>query len=285
MYDQADKLRNLVLRSKAGTQACGPPPRLVVITGGKGGVGTTTLAINVSVALGQLGKRVVLVDADLSRGDVAALCGLKEEYSVADVMSARRTVHEVLQRGPAGIQIVPGAWAPDKPLQWSPLAQQRLVQQLKSLGRHADIVLLDAGCGASEMLRRYWQVADSVLLVTTAEPVAVMDTYATVKVLAGDTTPAQIDVVVNRADNAEQAHNVQKRIDTSCQRFLSRATRYVGFVPEDPNLADAGREALPAVIRMPHGLAARGIEKIAATLATETRDDNTKTPWKSREVA
>ena len=109
MHDQANELRNLVLRARASLQCAVPPPRLIVLTGGKGGVGTTTVAINVAVSLGQLGKRVVLVDADLRRGDVAAMCGLKEDYNVADVMSARRTVHEVLHAVPPESRLVRGA--------------------------------------------------------------------------------------------------------------------------------------------------------------------------------
>jgi flagellar biosynthesis protein FlhG len=269
MHDQANKLRNLVLRAKARLQPPGPPPRLVVLTGGKGGVGTTTLAINVSAALAQLGKRVVLVDADLHRGDVAALCGLNEDYSVADVMSAHRTVHEVLQRGPAGIQIVPGAWAPNKPVDSSPVAQQRLIQQLQALGRHADVVLLDAGSGASESVQRYWQAADRVLLVSTADSVSIMDTYATIKVLAGDTVAADVGVVINRVADAEQADRVQARIEASCRRFLGRATRNAGCVIEEPELAEAGRAGAPLAIDRTRHCAAQGIARIAAALATD----------------
>jgi flagellar biosynthesis protein FlhG len=270
MYDQANRLRNLVLRAQGATHAFGPPPHVVAVSGGKGGVGTTTLAINIAVALGQLGKRVVLVDADLQRGDVAAFCGLKDDYSVADVMSARRTVHEVLQRGPAGIQIVPGVWAPNKPIELNPMAQRRLLQQLKSLGRHADIVMLDVGTGAGDMHRRYWQAADRVLLITTPDSVSIMDAYATIKVFDSDVTDAEIDVVVNRADGEQQAACVQQRIDASCRRFLARRVNDGGYVPEDPLVTAAAQTSMPVVIATPHSAAVRGIERVAAGIAAGT---------------
>jgi MinD-like ATPase involved in chromosome partitioning or flagellar assembly len=113
MQDQADELRQLVLRSAAAARhPAAPPPPLIVLHGAKGGVGTTSLAVNLAVSLARAGRRAVLVDADFHQPDATALCGLSDGDSVADVLAGRRTVHEVLQPGPAGIQVVPGLWAP-----------------------------------------------------------------------------------------------------------------------------------------------------------------------------
>ena len=118
------------------TAAAGPPPRLMVLVGGKGGVGVTTLAVNLSVGLAEQGARVVVVDADLYRSDVAVLCGIAERATVEDVLIARRDVHEVLQRGPAGIQIVPGLWAPGEAADCSDTAQERLLRQFQTDSVH-----------------------------------------------------------------------------------------------------------------------------------------------------
>ena len=100
MIDQATELRKLVLQSvRQHVAAAGPPPRLMVATSGKGGVGVTTLAVNLSVALAQQGSRVVVVDADLHRSDAATLCGLSEQQSVGDVVTARRDIHETAVTG------------------------------------------------------------------------------------------------------------------------------------------------------------------------------------------
>ncbi len=120
MVDQAAELRNLVSQASRDTHTpCGPRPRLVVFSGGKGGVGVTTLAINVAISLVDQGLRVVLVDADLYRADVATLCQLPERGHVGDILSARRDIHEVLERGPGGILVVPGVWAPDHEIPFS----------------------------------------------------------------------------------------------------------------------------------------------------------------------
>jgi hypothetical protein len=110
MIDQATELRKLVLSTlRDGQGSGGPGPRLVVLTGGRAGVGVTSLGVNLSVSLSEQGLRVILVDdeGDDGRG-VAALCGLTGSSVAADVGTARRDIHEALQRGPAGIQVVPG---------------------------------------------------------------------------------------------------------------------------------------------------------------------------------
>lgn len=233
MSDQATELRKLVLRSARESSAhAGPQPRLVVISGGKGGVGATTLSVQLSIALAEQGSRVVLVDADLRRADVALLCGLQEQRSVADVLTSRSDIHEVLVRGPSGVLVVPGLWAPGSTASFSETTQLRLIKQLRLLGRHADIVLLDVGCGSPEVLRRFWQAANDIIMVTTPDSVSVMDCYATIKtVLAGEQTDS-LRVIVNRAASAAVADDVHQRINQSCQRFLGVSITPFGHAPE-----------------------------------------------------
>src|SRR5687768_16840234 len=115
MIDQAFQLRALVRATAQGDAGLAfPPPQKIVVCGGKGGAGATTIAVNLSIALARLGARVVLVDADMDHADVATLCQLETRDTIADVLSARRTVHEVLIRGPAGIQILAGVWSANR---------------------------------------------------------------------------------------------------------------------------------------------------------------------------
>ena len=268
MRDQAEQLRSLVLRSaRDNMNPPAPPPQLVVLTGGKGGVGTTTLSVNLAVAMAQQGRRVILVDADLQRADVASLCGLNERFTIADVLSARVNIHEVLDRGPGGIQILPGAWASGALVHCTVTAQQRLIQQLKSLGRHADIILLDAGSGACEVVRRFWREADDVGLISTPDPVAVMDSYAVIKMLlAGE--PPPVRVVVNQTEDETSAEEVYRRIDLSCHRFLGIRTVAAGHVPHDRHVPAAAQNLVPLMIQSPKSQAARAMERIAASLST-----------------
>jgi flagellar biosynthesis protein FlhG len=264
MRDQADELRNLMLRvARQHAALHGPPPRLVLLCGGKGGVGVTTLGVNLAVALAHQAARVVLVDADLYRSDVAALCGVEELHNVADLLGGGRDIHEVLQRGPAGIQIVPGVWAPDRQAELGEGAQRRLIAQLCQLGRHADLVLVDTGSGAGDSLRRFWQAADDLLLVTTPDDVSVMDAYAAIKTRLPAQNRPRMRLIVNRAASPEQAADVHRRLDQSCRRFLDAQISLLGSVAADDAFAAAAAASVPLVIQAAHSRAALEIERLA----------------------
>lgn len=288
MIDQATELRKLA--SQAGrdpADEAGRVPRLLAVSGGKGGVGVTTLAVNLSVALSRRGTRVVLVDADLYRADVATLCGLEERGNVADVLSARRDIHEVLQSGPAGIKVVPGLWAPGHPADYSETAQQRLLRQLRTLGKHADMVVLDVGNGGNEVLRRFWNSADDVLLVTTPDSMSVMDSYATIKRLATAEDRLKIRLIVNKAIDQHVADDVYRRIDTSCQRFLGLRVESLGHVPSADCADAAASAAVPFVTSAPDNAATSALDRMAAQFtleATKTTSTFSKSTQDSSEV-
>lgn len=268
MPDQANDLRQLVLRNGRGALHDAPPPKLIVVAGGKGGVGTTTLAVNLSVALARQGRRTVLVDADFAGPDCAALCRLDERYGGADVLAGRRTVHEVLQLGPGGVQVLPSARGSTEAADCTPQAQDRLLAQLESLGPHADVVVIDAGSGSGRVMRRFWEAADAVLLVTHPDTVAVMDAYAAVKLICREHPPrATICCVANCATDEIAAADVHERLDRACRRFLGLNLVSAGFVPFDPCVPRAAAEQHPFLIDAPEGTAALGLERLAVEVS------------------
>jgi flagellar biosynthesis protein FlhG len=262
MHDQADELRALA-RQWAAEVKSNDGPRKIVVSAGKGGAGTTTIAVNLAAALGRQGCRTILVDADFSGADAAILCGIESRDTIGDVLSGRRSVHEVLQPGPAGIQIVPGIWSPGTMPDYSLAAQQRLLRELDHLGRHAEVIVLDAGSGLNHVVQRFWQAADELLVVTTVEAVSIMDAYAAVKLLLADKAPPIVRTVVNQSPQAEVAAGVHARISQACQRFLAMRIHRGGSVPWDAAIALANRSGKPLVLGSPDSPAAQAIEQIA----------------------
>lgn len=265
MHDQADELRQLVLRTAATSRiAATPPPPLIVVSGGKGGVGASTLAVNLTVILARLGRRAVLVDADFNQPDATALCNIKEADTVVDVLTGRRTVHEVLQPGPAGIQILPGAWAPDQLTNCSPMAQQRMLTELGRLGAHADVVIIDAGNKVDPVTERFWQAADLVLLVTTSESAAIMDSYAAIKVLAPrDSAAVPICTLVNKTIDSSAAREAAARIQQASLRFLNLEVSSGPDIPEDHEVMLAERAHRPFVLHSPSSSVCRALESVS----------------------
>jgi flagellar biosynthesis protein FlhG len=270
--DQATTLRRLVLHSgrTLGGDA-GPPPRLVVVSGGKVAVGATTLAVNLSVALAGHGSRTVLIDADL-RADVAAHCGLSASVGVTDVLLGRKDIHEVLQRGPGGTQVAIAADTAEARNAWTDRTVQRIIRRIQSLGRHADLVVIDTGTSGGQSMLPFWQAADEVLLVTTPDAVAVMDSYSTIKTLL-TRTPARppLRLVVNQAEDADEAADVHRRIDHSCQRFLGRNVPLAGWTPPDDRTLAAHRRGQPLVVAAPQSPFAAAIDRLAEAVVAAPR--------------
>jgi len=267
MTDQATELRNMVARER--TESDEKPlhtPRKIIFASGKGGVGTTMLAVNAAVSLAQQGRRCLLVDANPRRGDVGLLCGIDERYSIADLAMGRHDLDTVMEPGPAGIQVVAGDWSGASLSTDSPAQRKRVVKALSGCDGQFDIMLIDVGCGASESMGAYWQVADQVVLVTSPDDASVMDTYATIKVLHPGNESVQLGIVVNLAKSEAIATSVYKRISRSCQRFLGIDLAAIGSVPVSSVTSIASRAAVPLLIRSPTCDASLAINQIALRL-------------------
>jgi flagellar biosynthesis protein FlhG len=257
-------------------------PRMLAVAGGKGGVGATTLAVNLGIALAQDGRRALLVDADAQRADVTAQCGLVDGPNIADVLSGLRSLHEAMQRGPAGLQILPGRWGAENFVDWTPRAQESLIDGLRGLGQHADVVLLDVGASVNPVSRAFWRAVDEVLLVTTADSVAVMDAYAAVKAHANERRVLRVATIVNQVVDALTAQDAHARLQRACRRFLGVETRVLGSVMFDAAIrATAG--TLPFVVPAPHSATAEELARMAGrALASNTR--SLTVPGSSRET-
>ena len=270
MHDQADDLRRLAWHG--GPRAAAPTdrPRVLVAAGGKGGVGTTTLAVNLAVAIAGQGLRVVLVDADPGGGHMPTLCCLEEGPTIGDLLAARRPLAELLQTGPAGVRLLCGARGsgglPDCPAE----AHESLLQHLIGLGDQAELVLVDVGSGRNRHARRFWRAADEVLLVTTPDLPSVMDAYDAVKTHSDGST-APIHPLVNMTLAAADGPDVDARLRRACLRFQGIHLASLGAVSHDPQIARAARGGKPYVLRFPGRRAARQIVRIANALAERVK--------------
>lgn len=270
MHDQAADLRELVRRGVAPRPtARSLPPTLVVVGGGKGGVGTTTVAVNLAVALAGQHGRTALVDADPRGGDVAALLGIDERYTLADVLQSRLTVDEALESGPAGLWVLPAAWAESDVLEAPAAAHERLFAQLEDLGRRVDFLLIDVGNAPDPLARRFWQAADRVLMVTTPEVASVMNAYASIKALASGRKSGPIHTLVNRASGGRAAREVHARLGRACLRFLALTPTGMGYLADDASIPTAGRARQPFVASAPHTQSAQQIRRLAETVVRE----------------
>jgi flagellar biosynthesis protein FlhG len=241
MHDQANELRQLVKCCVTPTlPVAAKRPGVIAVAGGKGGVGTTTVAVNLAFMLSRRELRTVLVDAAGS-GGAGALCQIEPRHCLADVLAGRSALGEAIQPGPERLQIVPGMWGLENQTDFTATAMDRLFTQLPGLGDSTDIVVLDAGNSASRMAGRCWQEADAVLAVTTPHSAAVMETYAAIKLLWPRERSGAIHLLVNMAADRQSADDVYNRLAKACHRFLAVQVLSAGHVAVD---ASAGTHAL-----------------------------------------
>jgi flagellar biosynthesis protein FlhG len=247
MPDQATELRRLMNeRQREPLYTPAPPPRLILITSGKRSAGVTTISVNLAVALASQGVRVVLATAGRPRGEITSLCGL-----------TATTDAEEVQCGPAGVRILPETTA----------SPDRMLKQLRLPDQRADVVLLDAGDSDAAASAVYWEAANEVLLVTTADSVAVMDTYAKIKTSLPRHIRPQLSLIVNQTMSLAQPDSAHGRLDASCRRFLECGIDLLGAVPLDPQVIVAAQHALPIVLDSPESEAAIALQQLAAVMA------------------
>jgi flagellar biosynthesis protein FlhG len=278
MIDQAYQLRKLVLDTAPRFDSDAVLPPTVVVAGAKGGVGTTTVAINLAAALAQGGRRTVFVDA-APTADAAAMLGIDVDRgaSLEDVLSGTCSVADALRSGPAGMMLLAGEWGPERTNARSSQPLDRLCEHLPSLDAYADALVVDVGSGVSPWWRRLWSHSALVLPVTTPDDVAVVDAYATIKHGLPD-DDVDLRVLVNECNDASSATDVQSRLAAACRRFLGRSIGRAPLLPRHAQLTDAGASA-PLAWEAPATVFARNVHQLgrfaADVLAQHARAERT----------
>jgi flagellar biosynthesis protein FlhG len=243
-----------------------PRVRTVAIASGKGGVGKSNLAANVAVALGEMGARVLLVDADLAQANLDLLLGLNPRHDLQHVLSGEKSVEEVAIAGPRGVTLVPAASGVPALADLDDYRLECLLRGLAPLEANADLILIDAASGTSRQVLSFCLAAHDVLIVTTPEMPAFSDAYAMIKLLqqCGLTRPPRL--VVNAAATAEEAEEVAHRLRVVARRFLQLEPESWGLVPFDAAVPGAVRRQEPVVTAFPDSPAAHAYRAIAARL-------------------
>lgn len=271
MADQAESLRDIATGGRHTRRphtpgSSGGAPRIIAVTSGKGGVGKTSLVLNVSIALAASGARVVVLDADLGLGNIDVMLGIIPRYTLAHVAAGEVGLADVEVSGPGGIKIVPCGSGVASLLRLPEAERAALVAALGSIEREAEFIIVDTGAGLSPGVVGFLAAAQEVIVITTPEPTALADAYATVKVVSCENPAAPVMLVVNMAKDLGEAQGAAEKITLVAKRFISVSLRLLGFVPRDPLVARAVMQQEPFVLRYPSCPAARAVVEIAERL-------------------
>jgi len=258
--------RRIPSAHRADSPARRPRLRTIAVTSGKGGVGKTNIVTNLAIRLAELGQRVLLLDGDLSLANVDLLLGLVPEATLYDVVAGRCSVEEILLAGPAGIQILPASSGVEEMANLDDYRREVLLRSLEAVARDRDVLLVDTGSGIHAQSMRLAQVADEILVVTTPEPPAFADAYATLKVLSARRFVCPPRLVVNMAASSAEANRVAGRVRRVARRFLGLELEVCGMIPRDESVWRAVQEQQPFLTAHPTSPAAEAIRRLAACL-------------------
>jgi flagellar biosynthesis protein FlhG len=239
------------------------------VASGKGGVGKTSVSVNLGIALSATGRRVILFDADLGMANAEVVLGVRPAYTLMDVVFGSRGIAEVMTPA-AGCQLISGGSGLAELANLSHPQRQRLLQEITGLKDSADTLILDTGAGLSKTVLGFVAAAGDVIVVVTPEPTSLTDAYGLIKVLDRYRVHREVMVLANRVRNAGEGQAVFRRLAVVAGRYLHNIElKPAGHIREDPAVSRAVRAQVPLVVASPHSPAARDMVEVARGLTRE----------------
>ena len=260
--DQTTTLRQAVAMKEPGRIV-----RVVAVTSGKGGVGKTNVTANLAVALAHLGRRVMVLDADLGLGNLDVLLGLTPKFSLADVLSGQRRLREVLVPGPGGITVLPAGSGFQNLTALSDHQIRELQSEMDELQEETDILLIDTGAGIGRNVTSFATMAQDIIVVAAPEPTSLTDAYALMKVLSTQYGERRFRLLVSMTRSPSDGQDVYRKLSLVAERFLHISINFLGSIPFDPRLAEAVCQQRPLVELYPQSKAAQAFLSLAHDLA------------------
>jgi flagellar biosynthesis protein FlhG len=252
--DQASGLRRMV----------DPHPiQVIAVTGGKGGVGKTNVSINMAVALAEIGKRVLVMDADLGLANVDVILGLHPKYNLSHVMNGEVSLQDVIIEGPAGIQIVPGASGIKQMASLSEASHAGIINAFSDIGSDVDVLIIDTAAGISPEVISFTRAAQELLVVVCDEPASMTDAYALIKLLNTDYGVTRFRVLANMVNTPQEGRALYNKLVAVTDKYLDVMLAYTGAIPYDENLRKAVKRQKPVTLAFPRSKAAQAFKGIS----------------------
>lgn len=274
--DQAATLRQRVtgMAGGEGTPRC--PVRVVAVTSGKGGVGKSNVSANLAVALAHMGRRVMVLDADLGLGNLDVLLGLTPVCNLADVLQGRHTLAEALVIGPAGIIVLPAGSGFQELTAISDTQMQALHGEMEEWEGKTDVLLIDTGAGIGRNVTFFATMAQEIVVVACPEPTSLTDAYALMKVLSTQHRERKFRLLVTMTRTPSEGREVYRKLSAVAGRFLDISIDYIGSIPWDARLPEAVCRQRALVELYPQSEAGQAFLRLASDMGNWPTPDGPK---------
>lgn len=253
-FDQAAGIRKMNNTS---------PVQVIAITSGKGGVGKTNLAVNIGIALSQMGRRVALLDADMGLANVDILLGIYPKFNLSHVLSGDKTLAEVIIDGPFGLKVIPGASGIQKMSELSSLEQATVIRAFSEIDQDLDVLIVDTAAGISASVVNFARACQEIIVVVCDEPTSLTDAYALIKLLNRDYNLCNFHVITNMVKTTQQGQALFQKLTKVTDHYLDVTLRFIGAVPYDEYLRKSVQKQLPVIEAFPGSQSAIAVKEIA----------------------
>lgn len=267
--DQAERLRNIIKKQELEASH-ERAAKVITVTSGKGGVGKTSLSVNLAIQLGRLGKRVVVFDADFGLANIEIMLGVRPAYNLADLMYRGKTIEEIITYGPEDIGFISGGSGINELANLTRDQVFSMIHRLGELDRIADVIIVDTGAGISDTVLEFVAASEEVLLVATPEPTSITDAYALLKTLNKKASyrpeKTVVKMVANQVRGEREAAELFEKLGVVVAKFLDIEVDFLGSIPYNKNMQRAVMRQAPVSISDPESDTARAVRNIAGCL-------------------
>ncbi|KGM57342.1 cobyrinic acid a,c-diamide synthase [Lysobacter arseniciresistens ZS79] len=239
------------------------PVRVIAVASGKGGVGKTSVSVNLALSLQNAGQRTLLLDTDLGLANVDVMLGLSPRFTLADVFAGRCELRDTLLQGPGGIWIVPAASGKRHMTELLPQQHVGLVHAFSQLDVPIDTMVVDNAAGIADGVLTFCQAAQDVIVVVCDEPASVTDAYALIKVLSRDRGVSRVQILANQVQHAAEGRLLFDKLQRVTSKFLDVTLNYLGAIPRDEWLRRAVQRQEAVVDAFPSAPASAAFRDIA----------------------
>lgn len=267
MRDQAEKLRMKMLENE------GALGRSIAVVSGKGGVGKSNFTMNFATLLAKEGKKVVVLDMDIGMGNIHILMGKSVPTSLKDYLDGDFSLDEVIHEGPSGLRYISGGSGMSSLMEWSEGMFNRLLEGFEHLQKTFDYILFDMGAGAANWSLDLLTAVDEIIVISTAEPTAIMDAYSMMKYIYLKDSEKRFSILCNRAFTQEEGQDTLNRLSGAMQKFLSKEVTILGSLPEDPVVRRAVREQVPFTLAYPEAPISKTMNQIVSRFVDHRHEE------------
>lgn len=264
--DQAERLREIVKANNAPRMSA----RVITVTSGKGGVGKSSISLNLAIALSHEGNRVVIIDGDFGLANIEVMLGIHPTYNLSDLIYGNKRVSEIITKGPEGIGFLSGGSGIQEMNDLTKDQIMYMIKQFVELDKLADIILIDTSAGITNSVLEFVAASSEILLVTTPEPTSITDAYALLKTLnrksGFDIKDITIRMISNRVSSEEEGLDLYRKLNTVADRFLHLEMDYLGAVLQESNVSKAVMHQKPAIMLYPNIQFSKKIKAFAKVL-------------------